>query len=148
MECKEVLILVDKYFENRLSDIEKHNVKKHLEKCNRCKKEYEDLGFTFSILDNHFINAPDNLVDDIMMKISSFENSKKKSAKLLKNLGSSFVAAGIMLSLLNFSDYDLKIIARGLYRSAFELNQVVTNPIIKLSESLKHLTNYNNNNMK
>lgn len=78
MECKEVLSKIDKYFENRLSDIEKHNIKKHLEKCNRCKREYEDLSFTFSILDNHFISAPEDLADKIMMKISSFENSKEK----------------------------------------------------------------------
>lgn len=144
MECKEVLSKIDKYLEDRLSDIDKHSIKKHLDKCNRCKEEYEDLSFTFSILDNHSISAPVDLADDIMMKISSFENSKKKSAKLLKNLGSSFVAAGILLSLLNFSDYDLKIIARGLYRGAFELNQVVTSPITKISESLNYLGNYNN----
>ncbi len=145
MECKEVLSKVDNYFENRLSDIEKHNIKKHLEKCNRCKKEYEDMGLAFSILDNHFISAPDNLADKIMMKISSFENSKKRNIKLLKNLGSSFVAAGIMISLLNFSDYDYKIITRSIYRGAFEINQVVTSPIIKISEGLKYVTDFYNN---
>lgn len=146
MECKEVLSKADRYFENRLSDIEKHNIKKHLEKCNKCKKEYEDLGLAFSILDNHFISAPDDLVDKIMTKISNLESSKKRSTKLLKNLGASFVAAGIMISLLNFSNYDYKIIARGFYRGAFEINQVVTSPITKISEGLKYVTNFYNNN--
>jgi len=148
VECKEVLSKIDKYFENRLSDIEKHNIKKHLEKCSRCKIEYEDLGFTFSVLDKHFISVPDDFTDKIMMKVNSFENSKKRNSKLLKNLGSSFVAAGIMLSLLNFSDYDFKIIARGLYRGAFEINQAVTNPITKISESLRYLANFNNNEIE
>ncbi|WIV11392.1 zf-HC2 domain-containing protein [Proteiniborus sp. MB09-C3] len=146
MECKEVLNKVDKYFEDRLSDIEKHNIKKHLEKCNKCKQEYEDMSFAFSILDSHFISAPDDLADKIMMKISSFENSKKKSTKVLKNLGASFVAAGIMISLLNFSDYNHKILARGIFRSAFEINQVVTSPITKISEGLKYITSFHNNN--
>ncbi|WP_352417812.1 zf-HC2 domain-containing protein [Proteiniborus sp.] len=140
MECKEVLSKVDKYFESRLSDIEKYNIKKHLERCSKCKQEYEDMSFTFSILDSHYVDAPDDLADKIMMKISSFENSKKRSTKVLRNLGASFVAAGIMITLLNFSNYNPKILARGLFRSAFEINQVVTNPITKLTESLRYVS--------
>lgn len=142
MECKEALSKVDKYFENRLSDIEKHNIKRHLERCSKCRQEYEDMSFTFSILDNHYINAPDDLADMIMMKISSFEKSKKRSTKVLRNLGASFVAAGIMITLLNFSDYTPKILARRLFRSAFEINQVVTNPISKFSEGLRYVSDY------
>lgn len=140
MECKEVLIKVDKYFENKLSDIEKHSIKKHLDRCSKCRLEYENMSFVFSILDNHCISAPENLADKIMMKINSFENSKKRSAKVLRNLGASFVAAGIMITLLNFSDYNPKILAKGLFRSAFEINQVVTNPITKLSQGLRYVS--------
>ncbi|MFA5524180.1 MAG: zf-HC2 domain-containing protein [Tissierellales bacterium] len=142
MECKEVLSKVDKYYEKRLSDIEKHSIEKHLDKCNTCKIEYENLGFAFSILDSHFICSPDDLADKVMIKISNLESSKKRSTKLLKNLGASFVAAGILISLLNFSNYDYKIIARGFYRGAFEINQVVTNPKTIISEGLKYVKNF------
>ncbi len=147
MECKEALSKVNRYFENRLSDIEKFHIKKHLEKCSNCRQEYEDMSFTFSILDSHYINAPDDLADKIMMKIGSLEKSKKISGKILRNLGASFVAAGIMITLLNFSNYDHKILARGVFRSAFEINQVVTNPIKKLSEGLRTVSNYYSNDI-
>lgn len=145
MECKEILNQVDRYFENRISDIEKHNIKKHLERCSKCRQEYEGMSITFSILDNHYINAPDDLANKIMMKISKLEGSRKRSTKLLRNLGASFVAAGIMITLINFSDYNPVVLARGLYRSAFEINQVVTEPITKIAESLRYISDYYNN---
>ncbi|SDZ29749.1 Putative zinc-finger [Proteiniborus ethanoligenes] len=149
MECNQALIKVDEYFENRLSDIERHNIKKHLEKCSKCRQEYEDMSFVFNALDNHFINAPDDLADKIMNKIIHFESSKKRSTKVLRNIGASFVAAGIMISLLNFSNYNPIILAKGIFRGAFEINQVVTDPITKLSQGLKYVTDvYINGNGK
>lgn len=144
MECKEVLSKVDRYFENRLSDIEKYNIKKHLDKCSKCKKEYEDIENVFRVLDNHFISVPDDFTDKVMTKISSLEIPLKRNTKFLKNLGASFVAAGIMISLLNFSNFDYKVLARGLYRSAFEINQVVTNPITKIRDGLRYVSDYYN----
>lgn len=149
MECNQVMMLVDKYFENRLSDIEKHNIKKHLEKCAKCKQEYEDMSFVFNTLDNHFITAPENLANNVMMKIIDFEDSKRKSSKIMKNIGASFIAAGIMICLLNFSNYNPAFLVKGIFKGAFEINQVVIDPITKLSQGYKYVTElYINDNGK
>jgi predicted anti-sigma-YlaC factor YlaD len=140
MECKEVLIRTDKYFENRLSDIEMHNIKKHLEKCGKCSRQYEDMSFVFNVLDNHCVKAPKDLASKIMMKINNLEDSKKWNAKVLRNLGASFVAAGIMITVLNGMDYNPNTFAKGLYKGAFEINQVVSNPITKISQGLRYVS--------
>ena len=143
MDCKEVIKNMDKYFERRLSDIEVHNIKKHLEKCNACRLEYEDTSYLFDTLSKHQIVLPSiDFTEKVLNKIANHEKVVKFRQTALKTWGISFVAAGMMFILCNIADYNPINLTNGIFRGTIEINQIVTNPLTKMSQSLKHFSGY------
>ncbi|MGF7060758.1 hypothetical protein [Brassicibacter mesophilus] len=143
MDCKEVIKNMDKYFESRLTDIEVHNIKKHLDKCNVCRVEYEDTSYFFDAMAKHQpIFPPVDFTDKVLNKIANYEKVIKFRQAALKTWGISFVAAGMMFILCNIADYNPINLTNGLFRGALEINQIVTNPLTKMSQSLKYFTDY------
>ena len=66
---------MDKYFEKRLNDIEVYKIEKHLEKCNSCKKEYDEFKEVFDLLASHpIVLPPEDFASRIMNKIDPKTN--------------------------------------------------------------------------
>ncbi|KNF07500.1 hypothetical protein CLPU_16c00560 [Gottschalkia purinilytica] len=144
MECREVIENMDEYIEKRLTDIEAHNIKKHIDKCQPCKKEYIEMKNVFDIIsDCSNIQAPLNFTDRVMNNIKSYETSKKIKQLALSRWGTSLVAAGILLMILNFTQYSPSKIMESMYESATEINKIVVNPFSKISDKFKIISNLN-----
>jgi len=145
MDCKEVIENVDKYFERRLTDIEVHSIRKHIEKCKACKEEYEEMSSLFSFLaENNTILPPHNFTEEVMSKVSSYEKIGVWRQRALSRWGASFIAAGILITVLNFTSagYNVQELAGEAYESSIEINRKIVDPIAKASESLKNFKNY------
>lgn len=143
MECKEVIDKIDSYLEGRLSDIEAHSIRKHLEKCQYCNEEYEEMKMLFSLMDNHEdIMIPESFTEEVMKKIQKQE--KKKFIHISNGRwGISFLAAGILLALINLTsiDYSINEFAGDVFRGSFEINQRISNPFSGIFENFTGFSN-------
>jgi len=143
MDCKEVIKNMDKYFEDRLSDLEVHSIKKHLEKCDNCKLEYENTSRFFDIMSNHQpVLPPSDFTEKILAKVANHEKVISFKQNALKTWGLSFVAAGMMFVLCNVTDFNALNITNGLLRGTLEINYIFTSPLDKMSKSLKYYSDY------
>ena len=140
MDCREVIVLVDRYFEKRLTDIEKAKVKKHINECSKCGEVYDEMKGIFNLLKEHsdfpLVEPPMNFKDKVMNNIRREKKVLYFKKLDLKRLGSSFVAAGILIALINFGvlNYNLEETVGDVYKSGIELNQKIYDPIIKISQ--------------
>lgn len=129
MECKEILVNLDRYLENRLNDIEQHRIEKHLEKCNECRREYQELKEVFCILSNHpMVLPPEDFTEKIMNRINTKGKSNKLKPMTIRKWGISFVAAGLLIFVLNTSfGYNTEDISSYIYKKPFSINSQISN---------------------
>lgn len=149
MECKDVLKSIDLYFEERLSDIERHNIQKHLKVCQGCSEEFKEYENVFDILYNHTIVLPPvNFTDTVMEKIDNFEKakdeSKRKITENINRIGLSLVAAGLLIVSMNAMsvNYKLNSIPNYVMKGSVEISQRITNPFLKVTQGLNYISGY------
>lgn len=143
MECREALKNMDKFLEGRLTDIEEHSLKKHLEKCKKCSKEYEETKQLFNLLLNHKIVLPPlDFTQKIMSRIHHYNETKKSNYKNIRNWGISFVAAGILIILLNVASvrYTINDFTSDVYTGVMQINHKILSPIIRIQDSINTIT--------
>lgn len=138
MECKEVIEKLDRYFENRLNDIDKYKIEKHLEKCSKCKSEYEELKKVFDILSNHpIVLPPQDFTYKIMNEIKLKTKQNKIRPLMMKKWGRSFIAAGLLIFVLNTSfGYSVEDISSYIYKESFDMDYQISNFIKKVPSVL------------
>jgi len=99
----------------------------------------------FSFLaENNTILPPHNFTEEVMSKVSSYEKIGVWRQRALSRWGASFIAAGILITVLNFTSagYNVQELAGEAYESSIEINRKIVDPIAKASESLKNFKNY------
>lgn len=140
MECKEIIGKLDRYLENRLNDIEKYKIEKHLERCSKCKSEYEELKEVFDILSNHpIILPPQDFTCRIMNEIKLKTKQNKIEPLMMKKWGISFVAAGLLIFVLNTSfGYSVEDISSYIYKESFDIDYQISNYIKKVPTVLSN----------
>jgi len=128
VECKEALEKIDRYFENRLNDIEVYKIEKHLENCIECQKEYQEMRRVFDMLSNHPIVLPSgDFTSRIMDEIRTKSNSNRFNTIIMKKWGISFVAAGLLIFVLNTSlGFSTQDISSYIYKGTFTINNKVS----------------------
>lgn len=140
MGCKEAIEKLDSYLGCELSEIERYDVKKHLDHCLECRYEYEDMKEIFETLSDHnLVMTPVDFTDNILSEVDCYE--KKKSIKevfLVKGLAS-IVAAGIITSTFNFIQYRPINLFSQIYKSSDKISKMVVIPIDKLSQELRDI---------
>lgn len=138
MECKEVIKKLDSYLENRLNDIEAHKLEKHLEKCISCKKEYEELKQIFDILSSHpVILPPKDFTSMVMDEIRPRLTQHRINPMIMKKWGISFVAAGLLIFVLNTSfGYSIQDISSYIYKEPFSINSRISSYIKEIPTNL------------
>lgn len=121
MECREVVENIDRYYEKQLNDMEVYRIEKHLEECSECRKEYEEMKIIFDVLSGHPIVLPPEhftsmIMDEIVYKIEP----NKVRPMTMRKWGISFVAAGLLIFILNTSlGYNIDDISNYLYNPSF-----------------------------
>lgn len=92
---------MNKYLENRLSLDESNKVIQQVNSSPECKKEFDELSNVFNLLNNYaIIDAPHNLADNVMLMLKS--KNKINNIFILKTIARSMVAAGLVITILNF----------------------------------------------
>lgn len=146
MKCKETIEKIDKYYENRLRDIEVDGIERHLEKCSSCKKEYEELRKVFDMLSNHpMVIPPKDFTSRIIDKIRPKIKINKTNPIMMKNWGISFIAAGLLLFILNtFIEYDMRNISNYVSKKSL----AISSTIVKQFEEMPTLFSDDNRSLK
>lgn len=128
MECRQIIEKMDQYYEKKLNDIEVYKIEKHLEKCNRCKMEYEEYKEIFDLLDCHpIVLPPADFTSRVMDEIAPKIRPMKLSSMKMKEWGISFVAAGILIFILNTSlGYSIEDISSRMDRESFSSGSFVS----------------------
>ncbi|SKC89011.1 anti-sigma factor family protein [Maledivibacter halophilus] len=129
MECKEILEKLDMYLENRLNDIEKYRIEKHLEVCSKCSKEYKELKGVFDLLSSHpVVLPPEDFTEKVMNQIKIKSKANNIRTIIIKKWGISFVAAGLLIFVLNTSfGYSTEDISSYIYEKPLSINSQITN---------------------
>jgi len=127
VECREIIEMIDRYCEKRLNDIEVYKIEKHLEECDECRNEYEEMKIIFDLLLDHpVILPPEDFTKRIMDQIGYKIESRKTNTLMMKKWGISFVAAGLLIFVLNTSlGYSIDDVSKYIYRDAFTRNSGV-----------------------
>ncbi|WDV47343.1 hypothetical protein PV797_06475 [Clostridiaceae bacterium M8S5] len=103
----------NKMFElyNSNKDEEKKKLLEHLAHCDDCNREFNEMEEVFESLSNlQLLSPPSDLTNNIMNEISKInEKSKRYKRKAYRLWGSSLVAAGILISIVNISFADTTI---------------------------------------
>lgn len=84
--CDEFLNNVYLYIDNMLDDEKRKKFEEHVNSCESCKKDYEEIKSIVADLNNiEDINIPDNLHENIMKEINNiYEEEQKKKDKIIK----------------------------------------------------------------
>ncbi|WP_432405938.1 anti-sigma factor family protein [Wukongibacter sp. M2B1] len=144
MECREAIEKIDKYYENQLNDIEVYKIERHLEECSECNKEYEEMRVIFDMLSDHsIVLPPKDFTNTIMNKIMVQIRPNKRRPMIMKKWGVSFVAAGLLIFILNTSlGFSIDDISNYLYNGSFTRNSGISKYIKEIH------TTFNNNYRK
>ncbi|MTI68210.1 MAG: hypothetical protein FH753_16645 [Firmicutes bacterium] len=137
MDCKEILNLSDYYHEDKLNEIQKMKVDKHLKECKSCKEEYREMENLFKALktQSEFISPPSDFTEKLMNKINKEEKLKRIKRITTQRWGLSFVAAGLLIMFLNFTTIgDMNILSKNIYNETYKINKTFIRPISKISE--------------
>lgn len=128
MECRQIIENIDRYYEKRLNDIEVYKIEKHFEKCNRCKREYEEYKEVFDLLAGHpIVLPPEDFTSRIMGEIAPKVRPIRFNSIKMKEWGISFVAAGILIFILNTSlGYSIEDISSHMYRESFSTESFIS----------------------
>ncbi|WP_432662054.1 zf-HC2 domain-containing protein [Wukongibacter baidiensis] len=127
MECREVIEMIDRYYEKQLNDIEVHKIEKHLEECDECRNEYEEMKVIFNLLLDHpIVLPPEDFTNNIMDKVGHKKDYRRTKTIMMKKWGISFVAAGLLIFVLNTSQgYSIDDMSKYIYRDSFTRNSGV-----------------------
>lgn len=140
MVCSEAIEKLDGYLGSELSEIEEYNVKKHLDRCVKCREEYRDMEQIFGALSEHeSFTIPIDFTDNILNEVNFYE--KKKSIKevyLVKGVAS-VVAAGLLTTAFSFVQYRPMNLFTQIYKSSDKISKMVVVPIDKLSKELREI---------
>ncbi len=139
MGCRQIIEKIDRYFERELNDIETYKIEKHLEKCSSCKKEYDEFKEVFDLLSNHpTVLPPEDFTSRIMGEITLKAKSMKFSPLMMKEWGISFVAAGILIFILNTSlGYSIEDISSQIHRESLSTGSWVSKYIKEVPSLLE-----------
>jgi hypothetical protein len=92
-----------KYFEDRLSVVEKTIIEQHIKDCDLCKCEFETTKTIFDMLSyEEPINPPDNFTDMVIEKTEKLTYPKNFYDDRIAAFAKSLVTAGIIIFILNF----------------------------------------------
>lgn len=134
MNCNQVSENIDKYLENRLDLGQMNDLQDHIDKCKKCRLEFEEMKQIFFILDDKTeLEPPLDFTENIMKKVKL--NNKTTSNKKRRIFGSSLIAAGLLIFMMNsFSiNYNLNILSENLYLSTTSLNERIVKPLNNMS---------------
>ncbi|HOK79400.1 MAG TPA: zf-HC2 domain-containing protein [bacterium] len=84
MNCREVQRILSDYLEGLVSDLQKKEIEQHLQMCQKCQIELDEMKKTVKLLRSiPSPQAPEKLVESVMEKISAEKPRKRKFAFLL-----------------------------------------------------------------
>ncbi|HOJ30551.1 MAG TPA: zf-HC2 domain-containing protein [bacterium] len=98
MNCKQVQQILSDYLEGFVSDLQKKEIEQHLQQCEQCQIELDELKKTVELLKN--LPAPpvsEKLVESVMEKISTTGIRKRKFTLLLTGIACAEIIAFVVL---------------------------------------------------
>ena len=92
MNCEEIKLLFVDFLDKTLNDEDRVMVERHIEKCNSCQKEIQDLQYIFPEIDDKSIEIPSDEIRKNFYEIlenekqiqSQFPNIKTKNKKTIR----------------------------------------------------------------
>ena len=77
MICKKIVELLPRFIENDFSKNEYEEIAKHLEGCERCKKEYEAMKKLIDRLESMpLLNVPKSFKESVMRNLDKIKENK------------------------------------------------------------------------
>ncbi len=96
--CERILDLLNAYIDGELDVSESERVRAHIEKCESCKKIYDELVKVNKMLANSAEDAPTEILDGVMKKIKSEKRGKIINFRKISGVA---VAAVILLAVVS-----------------------------------------------
>ena len=107
MTCLETLEYISRHFDGDLSQSEENELKKHIESCESCRREFEDIQQIFAELKNEKqAELPSNFHEELMEKLENQKVVPLKTAKKNKINYRKYMAAAasfIVLAIVGVS---------------------------------------------
>lgn len=146
MDCKINKPMLHSYLNNELSISEATAVTKHLEECSYCRREIEEIKKLKVITAAIKIDMIplEGLKNNIMaaIKITQKVRALSYDIKVLRRLGTSMVACGVIALLLNFTSMgsSLEIHSDKLSDDIWEARQKISQPISVINKGLTEMS--------
>ena len=112
MDCSFIKLYLEAFDKGQLNKEMEEGIKSHLEYCRDCSQELEEIrriNKIFSEIDPP--SLPEDFTARVMSEIRKASKSPRKSIwQEFGKWGVSFVAAGLIMLLLNFTSFDFNIV--------------------------------------
>lgn len=134
MMCESGNEYVMKYFDKELNDIEIVKLKQHLKVCTECSNEFNELSEIFGILEeDEKLEPPENFENQVMAKIKSLNDERRKMADVFMITGYGIVSAMLLSAAAMLVGYFqnisfLEVIGKtiGVFNSIAKVLQVIS----------------------
>lgn len=146
MSCETDRLMLHSYVNNELNSIEKAETERHLQECQDCKNEVEEirkLKFIIASIKPDKIQL-DNIKGNIMaaIKVTVKASAAVYDFKVLGRLGRSLVACGILVLFLSFSTVgnNLEVHSSKLNIEMQAIGQKITQPLSMINRGITDMS--------
>lgn len=148
MDCSRYRQSLHGYVSGSLNELEKQAVSRHLEKCEKCRSEADEISLLRRFFAESAAKAPAPAEDLKLSIMASIDLNRYKPVRKVKrwemtNWGISLVAAGLILLLVNISPNGGSVIESNmnLLKVGESISERLSQPISTINSGLNGITN-------
>ncbi|MCR1898283.1 zf-HC2 domain-containing protein [Irregularibacter muris] len=152
MDCTIIRLNLELFEKGELDEQRQKGMEEHLRMCPQCAEELKEIQTINALLDKIEIpQLPDNFTMNIMNKINKLQGTTNKTTNHWQNFrkwGISFVAAGFIMLLLNFTSLGTTIatLSTNLEYKPININKIMEySPASLLNKGLEQLNLHREN---
>ncbi len=162
MSCEQYSEKIMKYFDGALNDIEIKELKQHINTCEKCNEEFEELSTILGFIENDdFIQPPEDFEIQVMTRIYGLEPNENRRLEIFMMclLGIATVFALVLSAAFTYSILGVSLFKLGGYiisaytpfaafaEMAGSVIESITSPVVNVAKALVEIgigiaTNY------
>lgn len=128
MDCTFIKLYLEAYEKGQLDEQRERGISKHLECCEDCRIEVEEIRVVNAMFDAIKVpSLPSDFTSNVMKKVRESSSTPNKSIwQEFGKMGASLVAAGLIMLLLNFTSIGVNIatLTANISKTPLDMNKI------------------------
>ncbi len=144
MDCTFIRLYLDAYERGHLDPKQREGIRDHLIICSDCGKELEEIRAINAMFEEPIPSLPKDFTQRVMARIaeSGVHGRDKNIWQEFGKWGASFIAAGLIMLLLNFTSFgsEINTFIANIEGKPIKIHKIVEyNPVNIINRGLEHI---------